>query len=306
MSHGHHHGPVSGRVLIWSLIATVLFVAVEAAAGLQAGSLALMSDAVHNFTDALALLLAGLGFYFQTKPANEVKTYGYHRAGVLTAFVNALGLLAASGYIFWESWERLSAPRPVNEAIMLTVAGLGLILNVAIMYGLRSSSRDLNIRAAYMHMLGDAIGSVGIIVGAVVIRFTGWEWVDPGLSTLIGGLIIWTAWDVVRDSLNILLEALPRGMKLQRVIGEVQQVDGVIDVHDVHIWSLGPEVHALSCHVLIEDMPPSASDAILKRINRLLCDGFQIHHTTVQFEHARCALAENGCSMPAELHRHEH
>ena len=306
MSHGHHHGPVSGRVLIWSLIATVLFVAIEIAAGVQAGSLALMSDAVHNFTDALALLLAALGVYFQTKPANEVKTYGYHRAGVLTAFVNALGLLVASGYIFWESWERLSIPRQVNESTMLVVAGLGLALNVGIMYGLRPSSGDLNIRAAYMHMMGDALGSVGIITGAVVIRFTGWSWVDPALSALIGGLIIWTARDVIRDSLNILLEGLPRGMKLQGVIGEVQQVDGVIDVHDVHIWSLGPEVHALSCHVLIEDMPPSASDAILKRINRVLCEAFHIHHTTIQFEHVRCALADNGCSMPVETHRHQH
>jgi cobalt-zinc-cadmium efflux system protein len=188
---------------------------------------------------------------------------------------------------------------------MLVVAGLGLLLNAGIMYGLRSSNRDLNIRAAYLHMMGDAVGSVGIIVGAVAIRLTGWQWVDPALSALIGILIIWTAWDVIRDSLNILLEGLPRGMNLQRVIADVQQVEGVIDVHDVHIWSLGPEVHALSCHVLIDDMPPSESDAILKRVNRVLCDGFHIHHTTIQFEHVRCALAENGCSMPAEMHRHE-
>lgn len=289
----------------WSLAGTILFVVVEGLAGVQAGSLALLSDAGHNFTDALALLLAVLGFYFQSKPPDEVKTYGYQRAGVLAAFVNALALLILAALIFVESAHRLRDPRPVNEVIMFVVAGLGLILNVAIMWGLhRDRAHDLNVRAAFMHMLGDALGSVGILIGAVVIRETSWNWVDPVLSIIIGALIVWTAWDVIRDSLNILLEGLPRGINLQTVSSEMMGVDGVLDVHDLHIWSIGTVSHALSCHVIIADIPPSSSESLLTRINGVLCDKFHIHHTTIQFEHQRCPLAENGCVMEAGHHHH--
>lgn len=296
--HSHAHGPPSIRVLKWSLAATVLFVAVELMAGVQAQSLALVSDAGHNFTDALALLLAWFGLYLQSKPADDVKTYGYHRAGVLAAFVNALALVGLSLYIFYESYHRLVAPRRVDETTMFVVAGLGLLLNAAIMWAMRRDQRhDLNIRTAYLHMLGDALGSVGILAGAVIIRVTGWELVDPVLSILIGGLIIWTAWDVIREALNILLEGLPRGMNLQSVIDSIRQVEGVLDVHDLHIWSLGSRTHALSCHVLTADLPPSESDSILKRLNAMLSSRYQIDHTTIQFEHVCCAVSENGCPV---------
>lgn len=300
--HQHEHGTAGrmGKVLNWSLAATVLFVAVEIAAGLQARSLALLSDAGHNFTDALALLLAAAAFYFQSRPADEVKTYGYHRAGVLAAFVNALTLLLLSLYIFYESYRRFFAPQEVHELTMLVVAGLGLAVNAGIMWGLRGGrERDLNVRAAFLHMLGDALGSVGIILGAIVIRYTGWYWIDPALSVLIGALIVWTSWAIVKDSLNILLEGLPRGMRLQAVIEAIRGVDGVLGVHDLHVWSLGSRVHALSCHVVIPDLPLSTSGAILERINGELARRFQIHHATIQFEHELCALSESGCSIPA-------
>lgn len=301
----HNHGVRLGVVLAWSLVATVLFVVVEAFAGLKAHSLALLSDAGHNFTDALALALAALGFYFESRPPDAVKTFGYHRAGVLTAFVNALALLLLAVFIFRESYYRFLSPEPVNEMTMLVVAGLGLIVNVAIMWGLhRDQGHDLNIRAAYVHMLGDAIGSIGIIAGAFVIHFTGWYIVDPILSVLIGVLIIWTAWDVVRDTLNILLEGLPKGMSLETVVRAMREVPGVLNVHDLHIWSLGTKTHALSCHVLIADMPPSESEPVLRRINDVLAGRFHIHHTTVQFEHTRCPLSESGCCIPAVEHHH--
>ncbi|MCW5976835.1 MAG: cation transporter [Bryobacteraceae bacterium] len=303
--HHKHHGMRLGVVLAWSLVATVLFVVIEVLAGLQAHSLALLSDAGHNFTDALALALAALGFYFESRPANEIKTYGYHRAGVLTAFVNALALLALAGFIFRESYFRFRQPEPVHETTMFVIAGLGLILNVVIMWGLhRDQGRDLNVRAAYLHMLGDALGSVGIIIGAGVIRFTGWYVVDPILSVIIGALIVWTAWDVVRDTLNILLEGLPKGMRLETVVDSIREIPGVANVHDLHIWSLGTNTHALSCHVLIADLPPSESEPVLRRINKMLADRFHIHHTTVQFEHAGCALSENGCCIQRGEHRH--
>lgn len=305
--HQHAHPEAgAGRVLKWSLAATAAFVVVEFAAGLQAHSLALLSDAGHNLTDALALLLAWFAFYFQAKPPDEIKTYGYHRAGILAAFVNALVLVVLSVYIFYESYHRFLNPRPVNETTMLAVAGLGLALNVAVMWGLRREQKsDLNIRSAFLHMLGDALGSVGIIAGAVAIHYTGWEQIDPVLSVLIGMLIIWTAWDVMRESLNILLEGLPRGMSLNAVYSSIREVDGVVDVHDLHIWSLGSRTHALSCHVMVKDMPASASDNVLRRLNAMLSERFHIDHTTVQFEQVGCPMCTNGCSIPGEPGRRD-
>ncbi len=306
-SHAHGHYTTTGSVLGWSLAATFGFVAVEVVAGVKAHSLALVSDAGHNFTDALALLLAWFGFYLQSKPADEVKTYGYHRAGVLAAFVNALTLMGLSAWIFYESAGRLRHPEMVHEGVMIVVAGLGFALNAAIMLALRGASRnDINIRSAFVHMLGDALGSIAIVAGAAIIRYTCWQQVDPLLSILIAALIVWTAWDIVRESLNILLEGLPRNIRLQDVIRGMRSVEGVLDVHDLHIWSLGSSTHALSCHVLIADVPPSASDAILQRLNGVLAERFHICHTTVQFEHASCAISENGCAIPVETEEHRH
>jgi len=306
-SHAHSRRGTTASVLRWSVGATLLFVAVEMVAGFRAHSLALISDAGHNFTDALALLLAWIANYLEAKPANEIKTYGYQRAGVLSAFVNALTLAALSAWIFYESVERLRQPQAVHQEIMFAVAVLGLLLNGGIMWALRSARhRDINVRSAFVHMLGDALGSIAIIAGAVAISYTGWVQVDPLLSILIGMLIVWTAWDIIHESLNILLEGLPRGLTLQSVIDSMRAVEGVLDVHDLHIWSLGSSTHALSCHVLIEDVPPSSSDAILRRLNGMLADQFHIFHTTVQFEHASCAVSGTGCVIPVETeHQHE-
>jgi cobalt-zinc-cadmium efflux system protein len=269
----HAHEDISGRttaqVLRWSLVATLLFVAIQVFSGLRAHSLALLSDAGHNSTDALALLLAWIANYLESKPANEIKTYGYQRAGVLAAFVNALTLVALSAWIFYESAVRLHYPQAVDEDIMLAVSALGLLLNGGIMWALRRARHhDLNVRSAFVHML------------------------------------VWTAWDIIHESLNILLEGLPRGIALQDVIGSMRSVDGVLDVHDLHIWSLGSSTHALSCHVQIEDVPLSASDAILRRLNTMLAGRFHIHHTTVQFEHVSCVISESGCAIPVSPEEH--
>jgi len=303
--HSHAHG-ASGRVLVWSLAATIVFVAIELVSGIRAHSLALISDAGHNATDALALLLAWFAVFLQGKPADESRTFGYHRAGVLAAFVNALILMVLSAWILYESWQRLLVPSAVNETVMVVVAGLGLFLNGGIMWGLhRSGSNDINVRGAFVHMLGDLLGAAAIVVGAIAIRLTGWVQVDPLLSILISLLIVWTAWDITRESLNILLEGLPKGLELKQVIAAVCEVEGVMDVHDLHIWSLGSNSHALSCHVLIEDMPPSKSDHILHQLKHVLSDRFHVHHTTVQFEHMSCAISGTGCVIPVD-HGHVH
>ncbi|MGD0200164.1 MAG: cation diffusion facilitator family transporter [Bryobacteraceae bacterium] len=289
-----------GKILIWSLAGTLAFVIVELLAGVRAHSLALLSDAGHNFTDALALLLAWFGVYFGRKPPDDTKTYGYHRAGVLAAFVNALSLLALAGYILYQSYRRWLAPQPVDATMMLAVAVLGLGVNLAIMWGLRGErGHDVNVRSAWAHMLGDALGSLGIIAGALIIRYTGWARTDPLLSASIGLLIVWTAWDIIRETLDILLEGLPRGLELQAVIASMREVPDVLDVHDVHIWSLGSRTHALSCHVLIEDVPPSESGSLLQNLNRLLEERFGIWHTTIQFENINCP----GCPIPSQ-HNH--
>jgi cobalt-zinc-cadmium efflux system protein len=294
------------RTLILSLVLTIAFVAIEAAAGYWSGSLALISDAGHNLTDAFGLGLAAMAVFFQNRPGNQRKTYGYQRTEVLAAFVNALVLVVVSAWLLWESYVRLRNPEPIQETAMLAVAALGLVVNLGIAKALGGHGHDLNVKAAVLHQMGDAASCVGIILGAIVIRYSGWLAIDPLLSIVIGLVIIWTAWDIFRDSLNILLEGLPKGVTLAEVTKELNAVAGVIDVHDLHIWSLGSEVHALSCHVLIEDMPPSASDSILRQMNRMLCQRFAIDHTTIQFEHARCALADETCTAVQHDHSHHH
>jgi len=304
--HHHSHANGAGWILRVSLVATLAFTALEVVAGFRSGSLALLSDAGHNFTDALALLLAAVGLYLQSKPANEIKTYGYQRAGVIAAFLNASTLIVVSLVIFWEAAGRIIRPQPVNERTMIWVAAVALVLNGAIMLALhRGQKGDINIRAAFIHMMGDALGAVAIILGAIAMLYTGWSYIDPVLSIALGLLIIYTAWDIIRESLNILLEGLPRGIELTDVSAALGELDGVLDIHDLHIWSLGSHTHALSSHVLIEDMPPSASERILKRINEVLC-GFGIHHSTVQFEHVPCVLSDAGCQMAAGGHAHDH
>jgi cobalt-zinc-cadmium efflux system protein len=309
--HHHHHHGATGSRLKWSLAATSAFVALEIYAGARSHSLALLSDAGHNFTDAVALFLSWFCFYLEAKPADETKTYGYHRAGVLAAFVNAVALVLLSAWILYESVLRLYSPEPVQDGVMLAVAALALVMNGAIMLSLRKASEnDLNVRGAYVHMLGDALGAIGIMAGAIIIRFTGWQQADPVLSIMIAGLIVWTAWDIIRESLNILLEGLPRGIDLGQVGGAMRGVTGVLGVHDLHIWSLGSNTHALSCHVLIEDVPPSCSDVILRSLNKVLADHYRIFHTTVQFEHVSCAISESGCAIPVSAedrgHSHSH
>jgi cobalt-zinc-cadmium efflux system protein len=286
-----------------------VFVAVETLAGFRAHSLALLSDAGHNATDALALLLAWFAVFIQRMPADESRTFGYHRAGVLAAFFNALVLVPLSGWILYEGWVRLLHPVAVSDRTMLFVALGAVVLNGGVMLGIhRTGDKSVNLRAAYVHMLGDLLGAIGIIAGSLIIHFTGWTRIDPVLSAVIALLIVWTSWDIIRESLNILLEGSPRGVEVSAVTAAIRGVAGVLDVHDLHIWSLGSASHALSSHVLIDDMPPSRSGEILHRIHHVLADKFHIHHATVQFEHVGCAISDNGCviSVIDEHHHHHH
>jgi cobalt-zinc-cadmium efflux system protein len=308
LGHSHsHHPTATGWVLKLSLAATFAFTAFEVWAGFQSHSLSLLSDAAHNFTDGLALLLALIGFYVQSKPADQYKTFGYHRAGVLTAFINAATLVFISLFIFYEAITRILHPEAVDDVLMFWVALAALVLNGGIMIALNSRQKDdINLRAAFVHMLGDALGAAAIIIGAVIIRFSHWTYIDPILSIALGGLILYSAWDIIQESLNILLEGLPRGLALPKVTEAMSTIEGVLDVHDLHVWSIGSNTHALCSHVLIDDMPPSESDAILKRINTKLCS-IGIHHSTIQFEHVPCVMKENPCRMGTDhVHENDH
>ena len=314
MSVAHQHSHVhegsdarNTRVLLISLALTLAFVVLEVIAGLRAHSLALLSDAGHNFTDAFALLLAAFAIYLHARPGDHERTFGYQRSGVLAAFVNALTLVVLAIVLFYESYDRLLHPQAVSTNAMMLVAAVAMVLNLGIALSLgghAGHTHDLNVRAAWIHMMGDAASSAAIIAGAWLIRYTGWQAIDPILSVLIGIAIVWSGWGIIRESLNILLEGLPKGLDLKEVTGALAVVPGVIDVHDLHIWSLGSDSRALSCHVLIEDMPPSASDSILRSLNRILCDRFAILHTTIQFEHVKCVLAETHCTTALQEHKH--
>ena len=302
-SHGHHH---TKAVLRFSLIATLLYIVLLVVAGMRSHSLALLSEAGHNLSDFLALLLSWVAIYFQSRPADASRTYGYHRAGVLAAFVNAISLVVIAGFIVYEALERLRAPVEVHTNIMIWVAAVGVLMNGAIAGLLWSSSKDVNIRSAFIHQLGDTLSTAAVIVGGVIMMLTGMTWIDPALSIGIAALVLWSSFDIIRETLNILLEGMPRGLTLEKIIDEIKCCTGVLDVHDLHVWSIGSEMHALSCHILIEDIPPSASDAILRGVKHNLSDKFHIVHTTIQFEHAGCE-AEHECVMPVHSHQgHTH
>jgi cobalt-zinc-cadmium efflux system protein len=286
-------------VLRISLAATLAYVVVTFVAGLRAHSLALLSESGHNVSDFLALLLSFAAVYFQSRPADHARTFGYQRAGVLAAFINAATLIAISLAIAVEAVHRLSAPVAVQPRTMMIVAAAGVAMNGIIAALLWSVARDVNLRSAFLHMAGDTLSTAAVIAGGFGILLTGQSWIDPALSLLIAALIFWSSIGIVRETLNILLEGAPRGCSPSQIRSGMEAVDGVVNVHDLHVWSLGSQSRALACHVTIADIPPSESACILLNLNHLLKDHFDICHTTIQFEHTGCHVLD-GCVVPIE------
>lgn len=309
----HFHGPATGktqRVLIISLVLTAGYILLTLIAGLRAHSLALLSEAGHNLSDLLALLLSFVAVYFHSRPATDKKTFGYRRAGVLAAFVNGLALIGIAVWLAIEAVGRLLHPLSVVPGTMIWTAAVGVVMNGIVAWMLSRVGDDVNIRAAFIHMLGDTLSTGAVIVGGVVIVFTGLEWVDPVLSLLIAALIFWSSLSIMRETLNILLEGTPQNLSLTEIRNAIQSVAGVCDVHDLHVWSVGSHLNALASHVTIADIPPSESQRILSEINGRMRD-FHIQHTTIQFEQQNGAVcaAEDGCmalSDEADAHNHAH
>jgi len=297
----------TSRVLRVSLAVTAAYIVLLVVAGIRAHSLALLSEAGHNLTDFVALLLSLLAVYLHSRPPSATHTYGYHRAGVLAALVNSASLVVISFAIFYEAVRRIQHPQPVQAHLMMWVAAAGVIMNAAIAFMLYRTDRDVNVRSALVHEIGDTLSTAAVIAGGWAIVATGQYWIDPALSFGIGALILWSSFGIMRETLNILLEGTPRGMKLDRVAAAICEIDGVNDVHDLHVWNLGSETSALSCHISIADIPPSASERILREVKERLHHDFRIDHTTIQFENVVCEVA-HGCVIPVaeteEHHRH--
>lgn len=288
------------RVLQLSMVLTLAYVIATFFFGLRAHSLALISEAGHNVSDLLAIVLSFVAVYFQARPATDEKTFGYQRAGVLAAFVNAVTLVVLAAWIAFEALHRLAAPVAVQPRLMMYVAAAGVLMNGTVATLLWRFSGDVNIRSVFLHMLGDTLSTAAVIAGGAGILFTGLTWIDPVLSLLIAAMILWSSIGIVRETLNILLEGTPRNLQLAAVRAAMQSVKGVLNVHDLHVWSLGSNSHALASHVTIAEMPMSECGDILAGINGTLSDRFHITHTTIQFETKGCETT-HGCSAPPEL-----
>ena len=232
----------------------------------------------------------------EKRPATAEKSYGYHRAGVVTAFINAGTLVALTIYIFVEAIHRLRSEHPVDTRWMMITAAVAVLLNAAITFALHEEGRhDLNIRSAVLHMLGDAVSSAGIIVAALLIRFTGMPYWDPVMSMLIGVMILWSSWGVFGEALNLLLEGTPEGINPEAVTRSLAAIDGVNGVHHLHIWAIGPSRPALSCHLMVGDIAVKSTGSLLDRVNHMLEREYSIAHTTIQFEFANCDVDDPYC-----------
>jgi cobalt-zinc-cadmium efflux system protein len=295
------------RVLKISLGATLVYVLATLYFGLRAHSLALVSEAGHNASDALAIVLSFVAVYFQSRPATDRKTFGYQRAGVLAAFVNALTLIVLSLWIGISAVHRLLTPVIVQPRMMMVVAAAGVLMNGAIAALLWKFAGDVNIRSVFLHMLGDTLSTAAVIVGGAAILFTHLQWIDPVLSLIIAGMILWSSWGIVRETLNILLEGTPKHLALEEIRQSMSAVAGVANVHDLHVWNLGSSSVALASHVTVlcaegEDVGMIECGAILDGIQNTLWTRFHIAHTTIQFETRGCETT-HGCAAPPQVEK---
>ena len=271
--------------LLFVLVITVIVMAAEFVGGWLAGSLALIGDSGHMLTDAMALGVGLLAILFASRPPTDRNSFGFHRLEILAALFNGVLLCLLTIWIFMEAIRRLNHPWPIAGNVMLWIGALGLAANLIAAFILREGRRSsLNLRSAYLHVLGDTLSSGGVVVAAVIIAGTGWTAIDPLLSILLCAVILISAFRLIRDSVDILLEAAPRKIDGAALIETLKMIDEVQDVHDVHIWTLTSGLHAFSAHVAVPDVSVSQTSGILKRINFILCQQHGIGHTAIQFE----------------------
>lgn len=300
-----HENSKTGKRFLLSIGVTFAILIAEVIGGYWTGSLSLLSDAAHVFMDVFALILSYLALRLSALPADDRHTYGFHRLEVIAALINGVSLGAISIEIFTESWARWFNPQPVKSVEMLVIAVIGLVANLIVVFVLgghehehsegeseaEHEREDLNVRSAFLHVVGDAVSSVGVIVAAGVIWYTGWAWVDPLMSVLIGILILFSSWRVLKSSLHILVEGVPEGLSVEKIGQSMTDVPGVQNVHDLHVWSICSGHIALSAHIITDNLPLAEGDGIMTELKQRIAK-FGIEHTTIQFECAACGQGQ--------------
>lgn len=308
MTHDHSHlGTWNKRTATRIAVAlglTLVFVVVEVVAGLRARSLALLSDAGHNLTDVIALGLTWYAIRLSAQPANAGKTFGYHRAGILVAFVNSTTLAVIALGIFREAYRRLLSPPEVQPAILIGVGAAALLVNAGTAWLVKhGSDHDLNVRSAFVHLMGDVVSTVGAVMAGVVIAFTGMNWLDPLVSILIGFLILWNAWGILRETVGILLEGTPRDVDMSEMVRDMMSIQGVRGVHDLHVWSITRSLRALSAHIVTDDISLSDGTIVQLEINKMVRSKYSIGHATLQLECVGCEPDALYCDISEQNHK---
>ncbi len=311
MEHNHTHshlGSIAEQTisrLALSLGLTALFVILEAAAGLFANSLALLTDAAHNFTDVIALGLSWYAVRLTTRPSNSQKTYGYHRAGILVALANSTTLVLISLGVFYEAFQRFKTPAEIKSGVLVVVGLIAVVVNlVTALLVRRGSEHDLNLRSVFLHLMADVASTIGAVIAGIIIYFTHANWLDPFVSVLIGFLILYNAWGILRETVGILLESSPRDVDMEAMVNDIKQVRGVLGVHDLHVWSLAQNLRTMSAHILTDDLPISEGADIQRQINEIVFHRYHIAHATLQLECVDCDPVSLYCEINESNHQH--
>ena len=311
MAHSHSHfGDLARQTttrIALALGCTLAFVVIEAVAGYWSNSLALLSDAVHNVTDAIALGLSWYALRLTARPSNSQKTFGYHRAGILVALANSATLVLIALGILREAYLRFLSPAAVEANILIGVGLLAVAINLGTAWLVKQGSdHDLNLRSAFTHLMGDVASTIGAVIAGIVIAFTGLNWFDPLVSVLISALILRTAWSILQEAVNILLEGTPQDLDMPVLVRDLQAVSGVRGVHDLHAWSITQNLRALSAHIVTGEVSPGTHVQIRRAVNEVLSHNYNITHVTLQLESEGCNPAGMYCNMTEATPHHQH
>lgn len=300
-SHGHGHGEIKGARLIAVVALNFIITIAELVGGFIAGSLSLITDALHNFSDGLSMVISYASIRISEKEKNSRKTFGYKRATILAAFINSSTLIGISLFLFKEAYVKFMNPEPVNAVIVIWVALIGLVANFIGVYLLRSSSKgDMNIKSAYLHLLGDTMASVSVIIGGLCMYFFEIYWIDPALTVLISLYVLRESYEILKDAVNILMQGVPENIVVEDVVNEIGKMTEVENVHHVHIWAIDEKNIIFEAHINIKDMAVSQTEPLKNEISSMLHDKFGIEHVTLQFEY-RCCPGEDIIKKGAEV-----
>jgi cobalt-zinc-cadmium efflux system protein len=307
VSNNQNHNYVSPEnKLKYGLFLSIVILIAEVIGGLVSNSLALLSDAGHVFSDIVALGLSWYGVRQAQRPSDHRMTFGYHRIGVIVAIVNAITIVIIAVIILYEAYNRFQQPPEVKSILMMSIAFIGLAVNLLVTWWLRKDQRhNINVRSAFWHALGDALASIAVIVGGVIILITGEFWVDPLISVLIAIIIVFAAWSILREGLRVILEATPKNIDVLAMIEVLKRIPGVKDVHDVHVWSITSEIHAMNGHVMVEDISIKQSGELRSSIEKIAREQFHIEHITLQVECEKCDSKEVFCNLNGKDHNNE-